>query len=139
MRVIIIAVAASSALLATNPRVKRIDGDDEYVAVRTDAFMAMEAAEANLPACETSLAEAQELADAFRERDRALTAHIAELDAYIAELDASPEPTAVDDVIAGWEQVDGLVGLGAGWGLGTAQCLSLAWVFNRSAFGGGGQ
>lgn len=147
-------------LAADSPRVKKIEGDDAYVAVRADAFVVMEAAETNLPVCEKSLSQAQtdlgkaqahvdELhaaAKALERQKKDLNDHITRLEHVIKryedytntlnQLAEHNNPSVVDQLGDGWEEVDGTVGLVSGWAVGTLQCIGLAYVFNQPAFGG---
>lgn len=113
--------------------------DDNYTAVRKDVLAKLNAADVNLAKCEARLQKAQEDLRAARD-------HIAELDAAARELQSQKtlleahittletmlgrEPTFIE----GWEQVDGPLGLATGWGIGTLQCVGLAWVFNQEGF-----
>jgi hypothetical protein len=113
--------------------------DEHYTAVRKDVLAQMNVADINLPKCESALAGAQvELKKAavqLDEMERAaqtlqaqkmlLEAHVTTLETLIAR-----QRSDFSDV---WEQVDGPLGLAVGWGVGTAQCVGLAWVFNQPA------
>ncbi len=156
----LIAMTLLAAQPADAPRVKKIEGDDAYVAVRVDAFVAMEAAETNLPICEKSLGQAQKdlgaaqahvdelhaAAKALEQQKQDLEAHITRLESVIkryedytntlVQLAEHNDPSVVDQIGDGWEEVDGTVGLVAGWTVGTLQCVGLAYVFNQPAFGG---
>jgi len=119
------------------------DIDDDYVAVRRDVLANLNAADINLPKCETALDEAQgELVrgqenidklsgviDTLQSQKRVLEAHITALETVMQR-----EPTYGDQFVRGWEKADGPLGLLVGWGVGTAQCIGLAWVFNQEGF-----
>lgn len=161
MRMLLIAtMTMMAAAPADGPRVKKIEGDDAYVAVRVDAFVTMEAAETNLPICEKSLSQAQvdlgqaqahvdELhaaAKALEGQKKDLEDHITRLENVIkryedytntlVQLQEHNKQSVVDQLGDGWEEVDGTVGLVSGWAVGTLQCIGLAYVFNQPAFGG---
>lgn len=144
MALILIAMLAATP---AGPRVKKIYDDEDYVAVRVDAFMAMEAAETNLPICEKSLSQAQKdlgqaqahvdelhaAAKALEQQKKDLEAHITRLESLV-KIYENKSDRIVDQIGQGWEEVDGTVGLVAGWAVGTGQCIGLAYVFNQPAF-----
>ena len=159
-----IAVTLMMTLLAAGaadgPRVKKIEGDSAYVAVRVDAFKVMEAAETNLPVCEKSLGQAEKdlglaqvhvdelhaAAKALERQKKDLEDHVTRLEQVIkryedytntlVQLSEHGGPGVVDQLGRGWEEVDGAVGLFAGYVLGTGTCVGMAYVFNQPAFGG---
>ena len=142
------------------PRVKKIEGDSAYVGVRADAFVTMEAAETNLPVCEKSLGQAEKdlglaqahvdeqhaAAKALERQKKDLEDHITRLEHVIKryedytdvlnQIGEHNQPGVVDQLGRGWEEVDGAVGLFAGYVLGTGTCVGMAYVFNQPAFGG---
>jgi hypothetical protein len=142
------------------PRVKKIEGDSAYVGVRADAFVVMEAAETNLPVCEKSLGQAEKdlgqaqahvdephaAAKALERQKKDLEDHITRLEHVVQryedytntlnQLAEHNKTSVVDQLGAGWEEVDGSVGLFAGYVLGTGTCVGMAYVFNQPAFGG---
>jgi hypothetical protein len=125
------------AIVAGLPPTKPVD--DDYTAVRKDVLAKMNLADINLPGCEAGLAKAQNDLQAAQ-------AHIVDLEAAARELQSQKallkaHITALETVLQrepgfaeGWEEVDGPLGLAVGWGVGTAQCVGLAWVFNQKGF-----
>lgn len=128
------------SLVATLPPAKPLD--DDYVAVRKDVFQKLEAADANLPVCEQALARAQEqlqaaqlnindikaAGDELQRQKKVLDAHVQNLESIITGY------TDENAFVAGWEEVDGVLGIGLGYVIGTGQCIGLAWVFNQPGF-----
>jgi hypothetical protein len=145
-------------MTATLPPSKPLD--DNYVAVRKDVFETLNLSDINLPKCEVKLADAQRdlalgqininelhsAAKALEGQKRDLELHIERLGAvikryedYTAAVVAVSEqtkPGLADQLFSGWEEVDGSVGLFAGYALGTGTCVGMAYVFNQPAFGG---
>ena len=120
-------------IVSTLPPTKPVD--ENYTAVRNDVLAQMNAADVNLPKCEEALDEAQKelqrakvemielraAAEALKQQNEILKALI----------DNRP---ATGGFVEAWEQIDGPVGLTLGWGIGTLQCVGLAWVFNQDGF-----
>jgi hypothetical protein len=113
--------------------------DEHYTAVRKDVLAQMNVADINLPKCEAALKDAQaELKKAavqLDEMERAaqtLQAQKMLLEAHVTTLETmlQRQQSQFADV---WDQIDGPLGLAVGWGVGTAQCVGLAWVFNQPA------
>lgn len=114
--------------------------DDDYTAVRKDVLEKMNLSDINLPKCEKALAGAQDelvaaaaqvaelraAATALQDQKTLLTAHIAALETVLQR-----GPSVGDQFAMGWERVDAPLGLALGWGIGTAQCVGLAWAFNQ--------
>lgn len=114
------------------------DKPGPYVEVRRDVLDQLNLSDLNLPKCESALKKSGEelLAAAddikkLREAVKALEKQKQELEAYATQLEAAKDPSRIKK---GWETVDGSLGLGIGWALGTAQCVGLAYVFNQPAF-----
>jgi hypothetical protein len=127
------------ALLAVAAAAPSYEVDEDYIAVRKDVLAVMDAAEQNLARCEPALQAAQDDLRALKTEADGLRAAARELQSQKALLEA--HVTALETVLQrepgfaeGWERVDGPLGLAAGWGLGTAQCVGLAWVFNQDGF-----
>lgn len=134
---LILALVILSLLPPTKPV------DDDYTAVRKDVLESLNLADINLPKCEAALAasrdeivaaqlqiaELRAAAETLQKQKTALEAHITGLESAL-----NREPSYGDQFVRGWERIDGPVGLGVGWGLGTLQCVGLAWVFNQDAF-----
>ena len=140
MRVILTAILLTT-MTSNLPPTKPID--DDYTAVRKDVLAKMNLADINLPLCESGLKSAQdELMDAevrlarMRQAAEELQQQKLTLEAHITALETVLQrpPSYGDQFVMGWERVDGPVGLGVGWGVGTLQCVGLAWVFNQEAF-----
>lgn len=126
------------------PPAKGLPDDDGYTAVRDDVLTRLNTESKLLGECQTALRAGQDdvrrQTAVARDYERA----VAELRRQKAELLEHAQAlrelaaTADDDGSWSWEDIDGGVGLGTGYVLGTAQCLGLAWAFNQPAFGGGG-
>lgn len=123
------------------PPAKALPDDDGYTAVRDDVLATLNAESKLLGECQGELRAAQDDVRRQTAVARDYQTAVAELRRQKAELveyarlvrDLAPAP----DGGWGWEDIDGSVGLGTGYVLGTAQCLGLAWAFNQPAFGGG--
>lgn len=123
---------------------------ETHTLVRMDVLATLNASDKNLALCEPALDQAQtDLTRAkadllslqkaaieqraviaeYKAQKRVLEAHITKLEGIVC-----PEPTLGDQLAQGWENVDGVVGIGAGYALGTSMCIGLAYVFNQPAF-----
>ena len=100
-------------------------------------------AQANLTSAKSQLLQAEKDLQALHKAALEQRAVIAELSAqrqvlenHITKLEnlTCPEPTVSDQLVGGWESVDGVVGIGVGYALGTTMCIGTAWVFNQPAF-----
>jgi hypothetical protein len=126
------------------------DYADTHTLVRKDVLKKLNASDKNLPSCEAGLTQAQaDLVQAktdlialqkaaieqraviaeYKAQKQVLEGHITKLEGIVC-----PEPTVGDQIAQGWEEVDGVVGLGAGYALGTGMCIGIAYVFNQPAF-----
>ncbi len=131
---------------ADGPPTKSVDS--HYTAVRKDVLEKMNLSDINLPLCEQKLGEAQtelqsaqtnvdELkaaADSLQAQKRALEDHVQRLELIIARYEVMGGPSVGDQFVRGWEKVDGVVGIGFGYALGTGMCMGTAWVFNQPEF-----
>lgn len=130
-----------------------VDYKDTHVLVRRDVLTELDKSHTKLGLCEQSLSRAQT-------DMRKLDAHVDSLDSVIGRHESQQKIlqehiTHLEHVIqrqndyittlesarpgfweGAWENVDGMVGLGAGYALGTATCVGMAWVFNQPQFGG---
>ena len=131
-----------------------VDYAETHTLVRKDVLAQLNTSDKNLPECEDNLAAAQadlipaksDLKQArsdlialqkaaieqraviaeYKAQKRVLEGHITKLEGIVC-----PEPTVGDQIVQGWEEVDGFVGVGAGYVLGTGMCVGMAWVFNQ--------
>lgn len=85
-------------------------------------------AEKDLKAQEKALKEFEVAVAKYKANQDILNRHITKLEGMTC-----PDPTIGDQLARGWEEVDGVVGIGAGYVLGTGMCVGMAWVFNQPA------
>jgi hypothetical protein len=112
-------------------------GDEHYTQVRKDVLAAMNAADINLPKCESALASAQKDLQTAAQVMTELKAAADELARQKATLEAALTGAAQAQTptwLTALEDVDAPVACAGCWALGTAQCVGLAWVFNQSEF-----
>lgn len=130
---------------------------DSYTLVRKDVVSELTSSQKNLPVCEDKLRVAQDdltaaqealkqakadliaLQKAALEQRAAIAEYKAQrqvLEAHITKLEgmSCPDPTIGDQFVQGWEEVDGLVGMGTGYAIGMGTCIGVAWVFNQPDF-----
>ena len=133
-----------------------VDYADTHTLVRKDVLSTVNASHKNLPACEDGLVAAQsdltqaktDLTQAkadlialqkaaieqraviaeYKAQKRVLEGHITKLEGIVC-----PDPSVGDQIVQAWEEVDGVVGIGAGYVLGTGMCVGMAYVFNQPA------
>jgi len=152
----LLAVAADTPPPALAVDSTCVDYADSHTLVRKDVLSELTAAKKNLPVCEDALQQAQQdlqkakaellqaekdlkaLRDAALEQRAAIAEYKAQkqvLEGHITKLEGltCPEPTVADQLVAGWEEVDGFVGVGAGYVLGTGMCVGMAYIFNQPA------
>ena len=121
-----------------------VDYAETHTLVRKDVVKKLNAADKNLPTCEAGLTSAQtdleqakvDLKQAkvdlvalqkaaleqraviaeYKAQKQVLEGHITKLEGIVC-----PEPTVGDQLVQGWESVDGVVGMGAGYAFGMGQ------------------
>ncbi len=103
------------------------------------------AAQDNLTGAKADLRKLQAANDKLREQVGQLNAQKATLQKHIENLETytrlvqahqCPEPNVADQLAQSWDNVDGTIGIGAGFLLGTGTCIGMAYVFNQPDFGG---
>ena len=130
-----------------------LDHADTHLLVRRDVMETLDKAHTKLGICEPALAVAQDdlgrlqshitavegVVDAHVRQRELLQQHITGLESLITRQNdyiRTLEESRAGMLAEGWESVDGMVGLGSGYVLGTATCVGMAWVFNQPQFGG---
>lgn len=155
MRLVTAAVCLLLGAPADTPPARAVAKDcyqhrAEYTLVRKDVLATLNASDKNLPVCEEGLRQAQDdltqakadlialqkAAIELRANVAELKAHKRVLEGHITKLEGMtcPETTWADKIAKGWDNIDGVVGIGTGYALGTGMCIGIAWVFNQPDF-----
>jgi len=109
-------------------------GDEHYTQVRKDVLAQLNAADVNLPKCESALISAQKDLQAAAQALKDLKTAADELQAQKTVLETALTKATQTRESTWIEDVDAPVACAGCWTLGTAQCVGLAWVFNQPGF-----
>ena len=153
--VIPLMIAADAAPLTVAPKPSASNSkthESTHTLVRSDVLENLNRSDLTLPRCEQSLSEAQYNLQTAKNDLRKMQATALEYSSAIATLKAQkdiltrhiqklesmtcPEANISEQIVRTWEEVDGVAGIGLGYGLGVGTCVGMAWVFNQPDFGG---